>query len=274
MIAAYTLRDVVRLSGLSQGIVLRMVKSRIVSPARGAGRDYLFGFQDVIVLRTARSLYAENISPRRLLASLRRLRASLPAALPVSGVRVFAQGEHVVVRLGATSWDVQSGQLLFDFEAQQAQVGGTVIIDRVPLRGTDAGTEFEKACLLEDDSPEQAMHHYLKAVELQPAMQHAYMNLGCMLHAQRRWSEAEEVYRRGIAACTEPTVLLFNLAVLLEDKGDFSLAIEAYRDALRADPQFADAHFNLARLYAALGDSRLAVRNYNAYRRLENMPDP
>lgn len=262
--ADFSLHDAVKFAGLSRAIVLRLVKAGIVVPR--AGRERRFSFPDLIVLRAVRGLYASNVSSRRVLAALRELRSRLPAHMPMSGLRVCVAEGDVVVQDGGTRWQALSGQLLLDFEALP-QGNGTVIA-RPRVVASAAVEHFERACRLEDESPEAACKHYRRAISCDPTSVHAYINLGCLLHAARRWSEAESVYRDALGACRECGSILYNLAVLLEDRGEIAAAIGAYADAIAAEPGLADAHFNLARLYAALGRTRDALRAYNDYRRL------
>lgn len=274
MTGDYSLSEVVRLSGLGRGIVLRLAKAGIVAPRRATAREYRFGFRDLIVLRTARGLYAANVPSRRVTAALMRLRAELPAALPISGVRVSACGSDIAVHEGGALRDIDSGQLLFDFDARPGDGGGTVLVERPVAAASEAARHFEQGCGLEDEAPQEAMRRYRLAIECDAGAVNAYVNLGCLLHAARAWSEAEDVYRRGLDACPERAVLHYNLAVLQEDRGKIADALDAYEAALREDPGLADAHFNLARLYAALGKTQEALRAYNAYRRLGPMPEP
>lgn len=266
--AAYSLREVIALAGLSRNIVMRMVKDAIVVPAGSTSREYRFSFQDLIVLRAARALYAANISPRRVLASLRRLRARLPASIPISGLRISALGCEVVVHESGSRWHADSGQLLLDFDAKPDS-GQAVLIERAGTASTEAGRAFELACSLEDASPDAACEHYRRAIDACPHMVSAYVNLGCLLHALKRLDEAQAVYQSGVNACEGQAVLWFNLGVLEEDRACIAEALRAYRSAIALDPEMADAYFNIARLHAALGRSRDAVQAYNAYRRLQ-----
>lgn len=274
MSSDYSMRDVVRLSGLGRGIVLRLAKAGIVAPERSEGREYRFGFRDLIVLRTARSLYAANVPPRRVTAALRRLRAELPGTLPISGLRVSARGCEVVVREGAALRHVDSGQLLLDFDARPAVTGETVFVERPVAAASEAARHFELGCRLEDEDPDEAARRYRLAIECDAGALNAYVNLGCLLHANHAWDEAESVYRQGLDACAAPAVLHYNLAILQEDRGSIADALASYEAALREDPALADAHFNVARLYAALGRRQEALRAYNAYRRLGREPEP
>ena len=266
--AEYSLREVVQLAGLSRHIVRRLVQEGVVAAERARNREYRFSFQDVIVLRTARSLYAANIAPRRVLRSLKRLRTLLPQSVPMCGLRVSALGSDVVVQESDHRWDADSGQLLLDFDLR-TESGAPRLIERRSAQPSDAKTHFETACRLEDDDPERACLHYRQAIESDPAHLSAYINLGCLLHDLKRMDEAERVYAQALAACEDKSVLWFNLGVLREDLGRIGEALAAYRNALDSDPELADAHYNSARLYAALGRSQDAVRAYNDYRRLQ-----
>ena len=77
-----------------------------------------------MLLRTAQGLQAARIPPRKILRSLRRLKAALPRELPLSGLRITAVGNDIAVRNGGTQWEAESGQLLMDFEV--APVRGAV----------------------------------------------------------------------------------------------------------------------------------------------------
>ena len=266
--AEYSLREVVQLAGLSRHIVRRLVQEGLVAPERARNREYRFSFQDLIVLRTARSLYAANIAPRRILNALRRLRSALPQTVPMCGLRVSALGTDIVVQESDRKWEADTGQLLLDFDVK-TESGGPRLIERQGPERNAAEQHFETACGLEDDDPERACEHYRRAIAADPKHVSAYINLGCLLHDLKRMDEADAVYQQGLAACDDTSVLWFNLGVLREDTGRIAEAVAAYRSALDADPELADAHFNIARLYAAIGRSQDAVRAYNAYRRLQ-----
>jgi len=266
--AEYSLREVVQLAGLSRHIVLRLAKEGVVAPQRARGREYRFSFQDLIVLRTARGLYAANIAPRRILRSLRRLRTLLPQSVPMCGLRVSAIGADVVVHDSAHKWEAASGQLLLDFDLK-TDGGNALLIDRRSAQAGAAESHFEAACQLEDDAPDEACARYRRAIECDPALLSAYLNLGCLLHDLERLDEAETVYRQGLAACADTSVLWFNLGVVREDLGRIDESLAAYRSALESDPELADAHYNAARLYELLGRSQEALRAFNDYRRLQ-----
>ena len=89
--STYTIRSIQEMLGLSRGVISGLVASGFVVPSRGARNEYRFTFQDVVLLRTAVELQAAQIPPRKILAALRKLRATLPAELPLTGLRITAR---------------------------------------------------------------------------------------------------------------------------------------------------------------------------------------
>ncbi|HEY2927842.1 MerR family transcriptional regulator, partial [Piscinibacter sp.] len=117
----YTLSGIQSMLGLSRAVITGLVAAGFVTPSRGKRREYRFSFQDVVLLRTAYSLQAAQIPPRRILRSLKRLKATLPSELPLTGLRIAAVGNDIAVREGGMQWDAESGQLLIDFEVKPVQ---------------------------------------------------------------------------------------------------------------------------------------------------------
>ena len=129
-----------------------------------------------------------------------------------------------------------------------------------------AQEHFDTALSLEDTDVEAALQAYEHAIDADPALLDAYINLGRLLHDRKHLARAESVYREGIRACGNDPVLLYNLGVLLDDTERAPEAIEAYEAALRADPAMADCHYNLALLCERLGRSKDAIRHMARYR--------
>jgi len=266
----YGTRDVQRLLGMSRGAIVSLVRAGFVRPARGPRRTYLFSFQDLIALRTARELADAKLSPRRISRSLKRLREQLPASVPLSGLRICAIGDQVVVKT-PRPWQADSGQYVLDFEVAYS-AGEPALLQRTtvghPFTSASAEQWFEHACRLEDENPQAARAAYDRALALDPFHAGAYANLGRHLHAAGKLRDAEHVYRAGIERCAGDALLRFNLGVLLEDCGRRQEAIAAYQAALKIDRKFGDCHYNLALLYEATGKRQEALRHLSEYRRL------
>jgi tetratricopeptide (TPR) repeat protein len=271
--APYTLRSIQQMLGISRGVISGLIEAGFVAPRRGPRNEYRFTFQDVVLLRTAHGLQAADIPPRRILSSLRRLKASLPDTLPLTGLRITAVGKDIAVREGRTHWSPESGQLLMDFEV--APVGGDVAFLQPPAppevsQGEDdAQSWFERGESLEADDVAGAEAAYREALRLAPDHADAYLNLGAMLCEAGRCDEAVALYDEALAHCPQVATVHFNRAIALEDQGRFEEALASYEACLKLQPDLADAHFNAARLHERLGHEQNALRHFSAYRRLQ-----
>jgi tetratricopeptide (TPR) repeat protein len=279
----YSMREVERLLQLPRSTLQGLVRLGFVRPARGPRRQYLFSFQDLIILRAARALMQANIPQRRIRRSLGQLRERLPEAVPLSGLAISAVGDRVVVREGANHWQADDGQYVLGFEVS-VQNGILRMIEHKRARDTpppgSAGADpaahgadsaedwFSEGVRLESINPAAAMAAYAHATEADPDNSAAWINWGRLLHETGETGAAAKVYRRALERCGADSLLLFNLGVALEDLGEREAALEAYHAAVSEDPNFADCHYNLARLYESAGKTQHAIRHLGQYRRL------
>ncbi|HVR99036.1 MAG TPA: tetratricopeptide repeat protein [Thermoanaerobaculia bacterium] len=278
-LSGYSTRDVATLLGLSIEQVRSFVRDGFLSPGQGARGEYRFSFQDLILLRTAKGLLAARVPHRRIRLALRKLNEQLPEGRPLSGVRISARGSQVVVRDGGEVWDPESGQALFDFEvAELAREAASIARrereePRKPPQPEQwvpetADEWYEVGCDLEDDAPEEAMEAYRRALQLNPDLPDAHLNLGRMLHERSEVGGAEMHYRLALGARPDDATAAYNLGVALQDQERFEEAAHAYRMALTGDDNNADAHFNLAVVYEKLGDRQSAFQHLKTYKTL------
>ena len=263
----YGVREVERVLQISRSTILGLIKAGFVSPTRGPRREYLFSFQDLIVLRTARALTAAQVSPRRITRSLKELRRHLPSAMPLSGLSIRAVGDRVVVQEGNQRWQAETGQYLLELDISVAD-GELSVLARSTDEPDNAEDWFARGWELEEDDAQQARRAYEQALQLDPAHSDATINLGRLLHEAGEHLEAERVYRAGMRHSGRDALLLFNLAVLLQDVGREPEAIRIYEAALQEDASLADCHYNLALAYEATGDPKRAIRHLGEYRKL------
>ncbi|HSD44641.1 MAG TPA: tetratricopeptide repeat protein [Burkholderiales bacterium] len=264
----FGVRDVERMLHMPRSAILGLVRAGFVSPRRGGRHEYRFSFQDLIVLRTARALRAAKVPSRRITRSLRDLRRLLPDSVPLSGLRISAVGDRVVVAEGRAKWQADSGQYVLDLEVSVDDGELKLLARDEPAREPDAEDWFRRGESAERDSPEGALAAYERALALDPSHVAARLNLGRLLHETAQLETAERVYREGLRVSGNHPTLLFNLGVLLDDAGRRGDAIAAYQAALHEDPLFADCHYNLALLLEASGNPRGAIRHMAEYRRL------
>ena len=266
----YSLREVVKLLGVSRSVVSGLVDAGFVTPARGSRRELRFTFRDLVLLRAAQGLSQARIPPSRIVRSLRRLRERLPETMPLAGLRIEAVGDDVVVSEGDAQWRPDDGQYMLQFGVA-APGGRLVFLAPSPAAPAGAAADddwFERAVAIEASDPEAACAAYRRAIEADRDHRDAYVNLGRLLHERGRHAEAALVYRQAIDRFSDDAMLRFNLGVLQEDAGERDAAIACYRAALALAPDLADAHFNLARLFEAGGQQRDALRHWSAFRKL------
>jgi tetratricopeptide (TPR) repeat protein len=279
----YSVRDLQSMLGISRAVIGSLIASGFVAPSRGRRNEYRFTFQDVVLLRTAYSLREAKIPARKILHSLRRLRAALPDEVPLTGLRISAVGNEVAIQEGNARRHVDSGQLLFDFDVQ-ASPGSVSVLERgkrqpkqerpsarhvASAAAPTAADWFEHAVRIEATDKSDAEASYRRAIELSPDHVDAYLNLGVLLCDSDRSAEAIAMYRRALEHCPDEALLHFNAGVALEDQNEPALALQRYEACLRLTPKFADAHYNAARLHEQLGHSSQAIRHYSEYRRLQ-----
>jgi hypothetical protein len=273
----YSLREVGRLLGLPRSIVCGLIDAGFVSPSRGPRREYRFTFQDLVVLRAAQALVEAKLPTTRILRSLRRLRTQLPPRMPLSGLRVEAVGDAVVVREGNAQWQPDDGQYVFRFQIE-SPAGRIAFLDTPSERpmsspatappALSADELFERGMALETRNPAVASGLYREAIAADPRHVGSYTNLGRLLHDREQYAEAEATYREGLARCGSDATLHFNLGILLEDLKRPREAADMYRAALAQSPDLAEAHYNLALLCEAEGREQEAIRHLAAYRKL------
>jgi tetratricopeptide (TPR) repeat protein len=286
----YTAHDVARMLGLTPGRLRAYLRSGVLSPDRGARGELRFSFQDLLLLRTAEGLVRERVPPRRVRSALRKLRASLPEAQPLTGVQLGAEDERVVAREGTARWQVESGQVLLDFDRTRtladADAQGPLpslgeLPARRPLEGPSlpAGGRaevvplsidelYEVGCDLEEADAAHAEASYRQVLALAPRHADAHINLGRLLHERGDLVGAEEHYRSALDERPDDPTATFNLGVALEDEGRVVEALDAYERALALNAHNADAHYNAARLYEKGGDYGASLRHLRAYRDL------
>ena len=252
--------------GLSPAQIRGFASKGFIQPERGTRGELRFGFQDLIILRTAGELSSARIPQRKVRRVLQALRDQLPEGRTLAGVRISADGDRVVVREGGAVWNPESGQSLFDFAVADLAAGAAPFVRRA--EHTTGEEWYQLGCQLELTDPEEAVDAYRRAIDLDPEHADAHVNLGRLLHEQRAPAVAEQHYRAALQVDPNHETAAFNLGVALEDLGRTADAIQAYEQTLEIDPENADAHYNLAGILEKRGDKSGALRHLTAYRRL------
>jgi len=257
----FTTREVAKILDLPEQRIRSCVRAGLVSPQRGSGRQLLFAFQDLLLLRTTKDLLDARVPVKRIRRMLASLRRQLPDDQQLSTITIYADGRRVVAWDGNARWQPDSGQFLFNFDVQDV---AERVPPPIPSASTASGSRASAPALtaegwsnlasaLESTSPDEARLAYHQALELDPTLADAHVNLGRLYHQAREYTKAEAHYRSAGELEPDDPIPHFNLGVLLDDMGRRSEAVQAYRRAVERDPDFADAHYNLGLVFEALG---------------------
>lgn len=264
--------QVARIVGVPPRRLRQAVGAGLVTPRRDGRGRLRFDFVDVVLLRTMRGLLEKRVPVRQIGAILASLRRQI-GDRPITRLSVYADGRRVVAWDGASRWQPDSGQFLFNFDAAQVMRGArTVARLRTPTPPARADLSADDWCdlaiELEESSPLEARAAYHHALDLEPTDVTAHINLGRLLHGDGKLVAAESHYRAALAAEDDNALAWYNLGVLLEDAERPDDAVPCYEHAIRHEPTLADAHYNLALLYERVGRQRDAVRHLLTFRRL------
>ncbi len=180
----------------------------------------------------------------------------------------------------------RSGQLTFDFriDAEPAR-----IIELTRAKPKDPGKGMVKDAMASLSSPQtlaeeyfikgsaldmdESRHNtaatwYRKALEIDPYLVPALINLANIHYGKDELAEAQALYERAIGLDPDFFEAHFNLGNIYHDLGRFQEAASCYRTALRLNGNYADAHFYLAITLEKTGHSAEAKPHWRAYQML------
>ena len=270
----FSTRDAAKIVGLPERQIRSCVRAGFLSPSRGPGKRFQLTFQDLLFLKTTKGLLDSRVPVRRIRKMLASLKRQLPDDQRLTSVTIYADGGRIVAWNGSARWQPDSGQFLFNFDARS--VAKQVALPKAPAtaRASDLTAEewFHLATELEGSSPEEAQRAYRQALELDPTLSDAHVNLGRLYQESKRPMEAEAHYRAAIRHAPADPIPHFNLAALFDGLGRTDEAILFYRQAIDRDSSCADAHYNLGLLYEVLGRRSEAIRHLSKARTLYGRP--
>ncbi|MBL8140004.1 MAG: tetratricopeptide repeat protein, partial [Acidobacteria bacterium] len=113
-----------------------------------------------------------------------------------------------------------------------------------------------------------AMSAYRAALDMDPDLVPAMINLGNLHYLRDQFAEAHALYFQAAIVDPECYEAHFNLGNIAHDRGRYEDAAASYGEALRLRPQHADAHFYLAVTLEKLGRAQGARPHWRAYQQL------
>jgi len=245
----HALRDLMaRYRSIREDHVRYLVKCGLIRPAHRTYTDTFFAFGDVAVIKQVNDELDNGASFRSIVRSL-----------------------------GAS----RQGQLAFDFKLQAEPAKILALKRRVTPDRPDAPPSardnslaeeyFLAGSLLDDEGGanlDEAATAYRKALELNPYLVAALINLANIHYSRDELAEAQALYERAIGLEPDFYEAHFNLGNIYHDLARFPEALACYREALRLNPGYADAHFYVAVTFEKMGQSQEARPHWRAYQQL------
>jgi len=248
----HALRDILaRYRALREDHLRYLVKCGVLRPVLRTNADTYFAFPDLSVIKQANDGVSQGLAFRGIVRALIAAR---------------------------------QGQLEFDFrlDAAPAKIitlrrpGNARPLPRLdsspPVRDTALAEEYFRAASALDDGDEstqdEAATAYRKALELDPYLVAALINLANIHYSRDELVEAQALYERAIGLESDFFEAHFNLGNIYHDLGRYREAQGCYLEAIRLNPFYADAHFYLAVTFEKMGLSPDARPHWRAYQQL------
>src|SRR5262249_1006550 len=135
-------------------------------------------------------------------------------------------------------------------ETSKQPVEGRRAVRSVSAADTRLAEGYFRAASLLDNGDEtkrdEAAAAYRKALEIDPYLVAALINLANIHYGRDELAEAQALYERAIGLEGDFFEAHFNLGNIYHDLGRFAEAQTCYLEAVRLNPTYADGHFYLA----------------------------
>ena len=251
----HALRDLLaRYRCLREDHVRYLVKCGVLHPVLRTNADTFFAFPDLAVIKQASEGLGQGAPFRSIVRALmasRQGQLEFDFRLDATPARIIALRRPAVNGRSAISFDRQAPAAAQDTEKAEEL-----------FRLASALDDGEEA------SMDEAAATYRKALELDPYLVAALINLANIHYSRDQLVEAQALYERAIGLEPEFFEAHFNLGNIYHDFGRFPEAQACYREALRLNPFYADAHFYLAVTFEKMGLSQEARPHWRAYQQL------
>lgn len=127
----------------------------------------------------------------------------------------------------------------------------------------DANVYFELGNLYYDElMPSDAVRNYEKALELDPKMNGARVNLAMLLAESAEPDSARSLLREALEIDPTDAKAYNNLGMIYYTEMDVEVAVNYFNKALEIDPGSTEAHYNLGLAFAESGLLLEAIREW------------
>ena len=254
----HALRDLLaRYQAVREDHVRYLVKCGVLRPVLRTNADTFFAFPDLALIKQANDGIEEGVAFR---AIVRALMASRAGQLEFN-FRLDAEPARIITLRRP---DPQAPQR--PGAASRAATGRGGEPDTA---GAEADFRTASALDVGDEATQkEAAAAYRTALELDPSLVAALINLANIHYSRDELVEAQALYERAIGLEPDVFEAHFNLGNIYHDLGRFTEAQACYREALRLNPTYADGHFYLAVTCEKIGLSQQARPHWQAYQEL------
>lgn len=271
----YSTRNAARILQSTEARVRHWARLGGVVPQTSPSGRLKFTFQQLLLLKTTRGLLDAGIPARRVRRIWSSLRRQLSDDMPLTSIRILANGDRAVAWDGKTSWQPDSGQFLLDFDAgefaeqagvEEAKEAEMVQFERASAGGGARDAQADAAVITAWDSAKASKRgaatlEVEDAAEARSLTAEQWFHLGCELETESP-VEARQAYLQTVALDPDFGDAHLNLGRLLHEEGELGKAEAHYQNAVRCSPDDATCHFNLAVLYEDRGRPDDAILAY------------
>ena len=251
----HALRDVLaRYRALREDHLRYLVKCGVLRPVLRTNADTFFAFPDLATIKQANEGLVQGLSFRSVVRTLIAAR----------------QGQlEFDFRLDAAPAKIITLRRLETVRQPPAKMAAGA---NAAIRDTARAEEYFRAASALDEgdesTQEDAAAGYRRALEFDPYLVAALINLANIHYSRDELAEAQALYERAISLEPDFFEAHFNLGNIYHDLGRFPEAQACYREALRLNPFYADAHFYLAVTFEKMGLSPDARPHWRSYQQL------
>jgi len=251
----YSVRDVVaRYRALREDRVRYLVKCGVLRPVARTNADTFFAFPDLAVIKQANDGLAQGVAFRHV---VRALIAARQGQLELDFRLDAAPAKIITLRRPEGAGPA----------ATPPKIDG-----QIAERDTALAQEYFRAASAldegDDSTQDEAAAAYREALELDPSLVPALINLANIHYRLDEIAEAQALYERAIGLQPDFFEAHFNLGNIYHDLGRFADARTCYREALRLNALYADAHFYLAVTLEKMGLPQEARPHWRSYQQL------
>jgi len=251
----HAIRDLlVRYRALREDHLRYLVKCGVLRPVLRTNADTFFAFPDLAVIKQANEGLEQGIAFRSI---VRAMLAARQGQLEFDFRIDAAPAKIITLRRAARDHSLPNAAAA----AANARLHDTQLAEEYFRIGSSLDDG-------DDAKLEEAAAAYRKALELDPYLCAALINLANIHYGRDELVEAQALYERAIGLESDFFEAHFNLGNIYHDLGRYPEAQACYREALRLNSFYADAHFYLAVTFEKMGLSQEARPHWRAYQQL------